>query len=58
MKVKEGDEVRSELDGEDYIITRIVGKRLVLKRKNGEKEIITWMESLRTLYKKREESKA
>ena len=58
MKVKEGDEVRSELDGEDYVITRIVGRRLVLKTKNGEKEIITGMESLRTLYKKREESKS
>ncbi len=58
MKVREGDEVTSELDGEDYVVTRIVGKRLVLRAKDGEKEIITGMESLRTFYKKREERKA
>jgi hypothetical protein len=47
MKIKEGDEVNSILDGKDYVITRIVGKRVILKSKKGEKEIITGMDSLK-----------
>jgi len=57
MKIKGGDEVMSNLDGKDYVITRIVGTKVVLKLKNGEKEIITETDSLKTFYKKREELK-
>ena len=57
MKIREGDEVMSNLDGKDYVITRIVGTKVVLKLKNGEKEIITETDSLKTFYKKREELK-
>lgn len=55
MKIREGDEVKSDLDGEDYMIARIVRNMVVLKSKDGEKEIITGIDSLRTFYKKKEE---
>ena len=57
MKVKKGDEVKSGFDGRDYVITRIVGNRVVLKLKNGETEIITGTDSLKIFYKKKEEPK-
>lgn len=55
MKIREGDEVKSDLDGKDYMIARIVHSMVVLKSKDGEKEIITGIDSLRTFYKKTEE---
>jgi hypothetical protein len=58
MKIKEGDEVNSILDGKDYVITRIVGKRVILKSKKGEKEIITGMDSLKIFYRKKENAKS
>jgi hypothetical protein len=58
MKIKEDDEVRSVLDGKDYIITRIVGKKVILKSNNGEREIITGMDSLGTFYRKKEDGKS
>ena len=57
VKIKEGDEVKSDLDGEDYIIRRIVHSMVILKSKYGEKEIITPTDSLRTFYKRKEEAK-
>ncbi len=54
MNVREGDEVRSDLDGQNYTIERIVHSMVVLKSKDGEKEIITGIDSLRTFYKKKE----
>ena len=53
--IKEGDEVRNDLNGEDYIIERIVHSMIVLKSKDGEKEIITGIDSLRTFYKRKGE---
>ncbi len=58
MKIKEGDEVRSGLDGRDYVVTRIVGNRVVLKLRNGETEIITGTDILKIFYKRKEEPKA
>jgi hypothetical protein len=49
--MKEGDEVKSDLNGEDFIIERIVHRMVVLKSKGGEKEIITGIDSLRAFYK-------
>ena len=51
MNIKEGDEVKSNLNGEIYIAARIVHSMVVLKSKDGEKEIITGIDSLRTFYK-------
>ena len=50
-KIKEGDKVKSDLSGEDFIIERIVHRMVVLKSKGGEKEIITGIDSLRAFYK-------
>ncbi len=52
--IREGDEVRSDLDGQNYIIERIVHSMVVLKSKDGEEEMITGIDSLRTFYKKKE----
>ncbi len=57
MNIREGDEVKSDLDGRDYVVTRIVGNRIVLKLKNGEREILTGMDSLKMFYKKKEDLK-
>lgn len=55
MKIKEGDEVTSVLDGQGYTITKIVGNRVILSSKNGEKQILTEIKNLQTLYRKKEE---
>ncbi len=57
MNIKKGDEVRSDLDGRDYVVTRIAGNMVVLKLKNGEREILTGMDSLKMFYKKKEDQK-
>ena len=53
--IKEGDEVKSDLNGQNYIIERIVHSMVVLKSKDGGKEIITGIDSLRAFYKRKEE---
>lgn len=55
MKMEEGNEVRSSLDGDEYTITRIVNNTAVLKSKDGKKQIMTGVESLKLFYKKKEE---
>ena len=52
--IKEGDEVKSDLNGDNYIIERILHSMVVLKSKDGEKEIITGIDSLRIFYKRKE----
>lgn len=39
IKMEEGNEVRSSLEGEDYTITRIVNNTIVLKSKDGGKKL-------------------
>ncbi len=53
--IREGDEVKSNLNSQDYKIQRVVHSMVVLKSKDGEKEIITGIDSLRTFYKVRRE---
>jgi len=57
MKIRKGDELKSVLDDEDYVITKIVGRMVVLKSKDGEREIMTGTDSLRAFYKKKKETK-
>ena len=54
MEIKEGDEVKSDLGGEDFVITKIANRVVVLKSKNGDKRIMTGIDSLKTFYKKKE----
>jgi len=49
--MKEGDVVRSVLDGEAYIITKIVNSMVVLKPKDSETRILTAIDSLKIFYK-------
>ncbi len=51
VNIKEGDEVKSNFNGEAYVIARIVHSMVVLKSKEREKEVITGIDSLRTFYK-------
>jgi hypothetical protein len=55
METKEGDKVRCVLDDENYIVTRIVNRLVVLKSTDGEKRILTGKDSLKIFYKKMEE---
>ena len=54
MKIKEGDEVKSDFNGEDSAITKIVKSMVVLKSRNGDKQIMIGIDSLKTFYKKKE----
>jgi hypothetical protein len=58
MKITEGDKVRSELDGEEYIVTKIVNSMVVLKSRDGKKQIMTGLDTLNIFYKKKEEVKS
>ena len=54
VEIKEGDEVKSDLDSEDFVITKIANSMVVLKSRNGDKQIMTGIDSLKTFYKKKE----
>ena len=54
VEIKEGDEVKSDLDSEDFVITKIANSMVVLKSRNGDKQIMTRIDSLKTFYKKKE----
>lgn len=58
MKIKEGNEVRSDLDGKDYAVTRIVDHMVILKSNDCEKQIVTEIETLKIFYKSKEEAKS
>ncbi len=57
MEIKEGDEVKSDLDSEDFVITKIANSMVVLKSRNGDKQIMTRIDSLKTFYKKKERAR-
>jgi len=51
MNMKEGDLVRSVLNNEAYIITKIVNSMAVLKSKDSDVRILTAIDSLKIFYK-------
>ncbi len=55
MKIKEGDKLESDLDGNDYRVTRVVNNMVVLESVNRDKQILTGVDNLRIFYKKKEE---
>lgn len=55
MKIKEGGEVRSLFDGEEYTVARVGNEMMLLKSSDGEKQIMTGIESLNRLYSKKKE---
>ena len=58
MKPKSGDILKSLLDGEDYIIRKVVENMAILESENGKKQILTEVDTLRLFYMKKEEINA
>ena len=57
MKPIIGDILKSILDGEDYIIRKVVENMAMLESQNGKKQILTEVDTLRLFYRKKEEIK-
>ena len=58
MKPKSGDILESILDGEDYIVKKVVENMAMLQSQNGKKQILTEIDTLRLFYRKKEEIEA
>ncbi len=55
MKMKEGDMVRSIWDGKVYVITKIVNSMVALRSREGEKRLVTEIDSLKIFYRSMDE---
>jgi len=56
MKIKEGDEVKSDLDSRDYIVTKVESGMVILRSSDAKQVVIaTGIDSLETFYKKKED---
>ncbi len=57
METKVGDRFKSALNGEHFIVKRIVRDMVVLESLNGKKQILTGVGTLKTksFYQKKEE---
>jgi len=55
MKVKDGDTVRSFLNGNYYKVKRIVKSMAVLESEDGQSQLLTEVETLNLFYKKKED---
>ncbi|HUL31132.1 MAG TPA: hypothetical protein VLZ03_11830 [Thermodesulfobacteriota bacterium] len=58
MGTKEGDTVRSLLNGVEYTVKRIVEKMAVLESQDGKSKIVTEVDTLKLFYRDKEEFKA
>jgi len=54
METKEGDTIRSLLNGNDYKVKTIVNSMAVLQSEDGQTQILTDIENLKLFYKKKE----
>ena len=57
MKTKDGDTVKSSLNGNYYKVKRIVNSMVVLESEDGQSQILTEVENLNLFYKKEESIK-
>lgn len=57
MKTKDGDTVKSFLNGNDYKVKKIVNSMVVLESEDGQSQILTEVENLNLFYKKKESIK-
>ena len=57
MKTKDGDIVKSTLNGNYYKVKRIVNSMVVLESEDGQSQILTEVENLNLFYKKKESIK-
>ena len=55
MKPIIGVILKSVLDGEDYIIRKVVENMAMLESQNGKKQILTELDTLKLFYRKKEE---
>ena len=55
MKPRIGDILKSILDGEDYIIRKVVENMAMLESQNGKNQILTEVDTLRLFYRKKQE---
>jgi hypothetical protein len=55
MKSIIGDILKSLLDGEDYMIKKVVENMAMLESQNGKKQILTEVDTLRLFYRKKQE---
>ena len=58
METKEGDTVRSILNGVEYKIKKIVEKMAVLESQDGKSKIITEVDALKIFYRDKEDLQA
>jgi len=58
MKPKSGDRLKSILDGEDYVIKKVVENMAMLESQDGKKQILTEVDTLRLFYRKEKEMNA
>ena len=56
MKLKDGDTVRSLLNGKSYKVTRVVNSMAVLQSEDSQSQILTEVENLNLFYRKEESS--
>jgi hypothetical protein len=57
MKTRDGDTVKSLLNGNYYKVKRFVNSMVVLESENGQTQILTEIENLNLFYKKKESIK-
>jgi hypothetical protein len=58
MKPKNGDILESILDGQDYIIKKVIEDMAMLESENGKRQILTEVDTLRLFYRKKKEVNA
>ena len=58
METKEGDTVRSILNGIEYRVKKIVKSMAVLESQDGKSQIITEVDALKLFYREKEDVKA
>jgi len=58
MDTKEGDTVRSILNGIEYKVKKIVERMAVLESQDGKSQIVTEVDSLKLFYRDKEDVQA
>ena len=58
METKEGDTVRSILNGIEYKVKKIVRNMAVLESQDGKSKVVTEVDTLRLFYRDKEDVKA
>ena len=58
MQTKEGDTVRSILNGIEYKIKKIVERMAVLESQDGKSQIVTEVDTLKLFYRDKEDVQA